>query len=98
MTGEWKKLHNEELNDLYCSLNIVRLFKSTSMRWAEHVARMERGEAYTGFWWGNLKVKNYLEDPGVDGRIIFRRILRKWNVGAQTGSSWLRIGTGGGHL
>ena len=98
MTGEWKKLHNEELNDLYCSPNIFRLSKSTRMRWAEHVARMGRGEAYTGFWCGNLKVKNCLEDPGVDGRIIFRRIFRKWNVGAQTGSSWLRIGTVGGHL
>ena len=37
-------------------------------------------------------------DPGVDGRIILRRIFRKWNVGIWTGSSWLRIGTGVGHL
>jgi hypothetical protein len=39
-----------------------------------------------------------LGDPGVDGRIIFRRIFRKWDVVAWTGSSWLRIGTGGRHL
>ena len=41
VTGEWRKLHNEELNDLYCSLSIVRMIKSRRMRWAGHVARME---------------------------------------------------------
>ena len=45
VTGEWKKLHNEELNDTNCSPNIVRVIKSRRMRWAGHVARMgeERG-------------------------------------------------------
>ena len=40
VTGEWKRLHNEELNDLYSSPNIVRVVKSRRMRWAGHVARM----------------------------------------------------------
>ena len=40
MTGEWRKLHNEELNDLYSLPNIVRVVKSRRMRWAGHVARM----------------------------------------------------------
>jgi hypothetical protein len=45
-----------------------------------------------------MKERDHLEEPGVDGRIILRWIFREWNVGALTGSSRLRIGTGGGHL
>jgi hypothetical protein len=48
--------------------------------------------------WGNLRERKQLEDPGVDRRIILRWIFRKWDVGEWTGSVWLRIGTGGGHL
>jgi len=40
VTGEWRRLHNEELNDLYPSPNIVRVIKSRKMRWAGHVARI----------------------------------------------------------
>ena len=71
VTGEWRKLHNEELNDAYSSPNIVLAIK-LRMRWAGHVAHMGegRGEAYTGFWWGNLREQDYLEDPGVDRRIV----------------------------
>ena len=44
VTGEWRKLHNEELNDLYCTSNIVRVIKSRRMIWAGHMARMEEGK------------------------------------------------------
>jgi hypothetical protein len=98
VTGEWRKLHNEELNDLYCSRNIVRMIKSRIMRWAEHVALMGEREVHTGLWWGIVRESDHLGKAGVDGRIILRRIIRKWDVGEWTGSTWLRMGTGGGHL
>jgi hypothetical protein len=81
VTREWSKPHVEELDDLYFSPNIARVIKSTRMRWAGHVACMGRREEYTGFWWGNLRERNRLELPGVDGRIILRWIFRKWNGG-----------------
>ena len=56
-----------------------------------------KGEEYTGVWWGNLRERD-MRDPSVDGRIILRWIIRKWDVRIWTGSSWLRIRTGGGHL
>ena len=57
VTGEWKKLHNEELNDLYSSPNIVRAIKSRKIRWAGHIARIreKRGvyRVFGGETWGN---------------------------------------------
>jgi hypothetical protein len=50
VTGECRRLHNEELNDLYASSNIIRVIKSRRMRWAGHVAVWGRGEVHTGFW------------------------------------------------
>jgi hypothetical protein len=47
VTGEWRKLHNEELRDLYSSPSIIRIIKSRRMRWAGHIARMgEKRDAY----------------------------------------------------
>jgi hypothetical protein len=84
VTGEWRKLHNEELNDLYSPTNIVRIIKSSRKRWACHVAHMgERG--IRGVGWGNLWERDHLGDPCLNGRIILRLICRKWGVSVLTG-------------
>jgi len=78
VTRESKKLHNEELNDLYSSPNIIWVIKSRRMKWAVHLACMgERKFAYR-ILIGKPEEKSHSEDPGVDGRIILRWILRKW--------------------
>jgi hypothetical protein len=73
--GSWRKLHNDELHDLYSSPNFVRVIKSRRMRWAGHVARMG-GEVFTGFWLGGPKARDHWEDLGVGGRITL-----KWTLG-----------------
>jgi len=98
VTGEWKKLHNEEHKDLYCSPNVVRVIKSRRMRWAGLVARMGEGRGVYRVLVGKPEGKRPLGNPGADGRIILRWIFGKWDVGVWTGSSWLRIGTVGRHL
>jgi hypothetical protein len=97
-TGEWRRLHNEELTDLYSSPNIIRVIKSRRLRWPGCVAHMRKREVHTGFWWGDLREGDHLGDPGVDGRIILKRIFKKCDGWAWTGLSWLRIGTGSGLL
>ena len=50
VTGEWRRLHKEELNDLYSSPNVVRVIKSRRIRWAGHVARMGEERGGVGSW------------------------------------------------
>jgi hypothetical protein len=70
VTGERRKLHEEETAHLYSSLNIVQVIKSRRMRWAGNVARMGgRGEVYTGFWWENLREGDHLEDLGINNQM-----------------------------
>jgi len=83
-----RKLHNEELNDLYSSSNIVRVIKPSKMGYIGDIACVGRGEAYTGFWLGNLTERDHMGDPDVDGRIILRWIFRKWGVG---GVDWVEL-------
>jgi hypothetical protein len=73
--GSCRKLHNDELHSLYSSPNIVRVIKSTRMRWAGHVARIRRGKVFTGFWLGSPKTKGHWEDLSVGGRIILKCTL-----------------------
>jgi hypothetical protein len=75
--GEWRRLYNEELNDMYPSPSIVRVIKSRRMRWAGMQHVWGRVKVYSGFRWGNLRERDHLADPGVDGRIILRLIFRK---------------------
>jgi hypothetical protein len=72
VTGEWRKIHNENIHDLYTSPDIFRAMKSKRMRWDGNVARMGIGEVYTGFWWGNLRERDHLKDSGLNGKIILR--------------------------
>ena len=96
--GEWRRLHNEELNDLYCSHNIVRVIKSRRMRWAGHVARMGEERGVYRVLVGKPEERRPLGDLGVEGWIILGRISRRWDVGIWTGLGWPRIETGGGRL
>jgi hypothetical protein len=68
VTGEWRKLHNQELNDMYSSPSILVI---KSRRWAEHVAHVGEGhvtrkeESRGVYRWGNLRERDHLEDPGM---------------------------------
>ena len=64
--GEWRRLHNEELNDLYTLPNILRVLKSRKMRWAGHVVRMGEGRWCIGSWWGNRRKGDHWGDLDVD--------------------------------
>ena len=94
VTGEWRKLHNEELNDLY-SPNIVRVIKSRRMRWVGHVARMREGRGVYRVLVGQPEGRRPLRRPRHRWEDNIRMDLRGMGCGCVwTGWSWLRIRTG----
>ena len=98
VTGEWKKLHNEELSDLYSSPIIVRVIKSRRTRWDGHVARMGKERGVYRFLVGKPEGRRTLGRRRRKWADNIRTISRRWDVCIWTGLGWPRIETGGGHL
>jgi hypothetical protein len=59
VTGEWRKLHNKELHDLFSSPSIIRIIKSRRMTWAVHVARMGRRGTSIDYWWESQRERDH---------------------------------------
>jgi hypothetical protein len=59
VTGEWRKLHNDELHDLYSSPSIIRIIKSRRMRWVDHVERMGRRGTRIDYWWESQRERDH---------------------------------------
>jgi hypothetical protein len=73
--GDWRKLHNEELHNLYGSSRIIRRMKSRKMRWVGHVARMGITAMHTGFWWESQTERDQIGRHKCRWDIIIRWIL-----------------------
>jgi hypothetical protein len=98
VTGEWRKLHNEELHDLYSPPNIVRVIKSRRMRWVGHVARMGEERCVYRVLVGKPEGKRTLGRPKRRWEDNIRMDLQEVRFGVWTGLGWLSIEAGGGHL
>jgi hypothetical protein len=84
VTGEWRKLHTEELCDFSSSPCIIRIIKSRRMRWAGHVARWGRRGTHIGYWWE----RDHLEDQDIGGWILERWDGMDWICLAQDRNRW----------
>jgi hypothetical protein len=98
VTGEWRKLHNEELHNLYSSPDIIRQVKSKRMRWAGHVARMGEERKVYNVLVGKLEGKRPPGRPRRRWEYGIRMDLREIGLGVWIGFDWLRTGTSGGLL
>jgi hypothetical protein len=96
VTGEWRRLHNGELNDLYSSPNIIRVIKSRRMGWAGHLARMGEGRGTYRILVGRPEGRRPLGRPRRRWEDNIKMDFQEVEWGTWTG--WLRIGTGGGLL
>jgi hypothetical protein len=76
-TGSCRELHNEELQNLYSSPNIIRMIKSRGMRWAGHVTRMGRRGMHIEYWWESHKEIDHYEDQDVGGWAILQWISER---------------------
>jgi hypothetical protein len=94
----WRKLHNNELHNLYSSQNIVRVIKSRKTRGRNMWHAWARVEVFTGFWLGGPKERDHWEDLGVSGRITLSWSLGRWGSMGRTGFRWLKIGSSGGRF
>jgi len=94
VTGEWRRLHIEELFDLYSSPNIIWVFKSRRMRWVGHVARMSDRRGAYRFLMGDMMERDHLKDLRIDGSVILKGAFKEWDGEMWTGIIWLRIGAG----
>jgi hypothetical protein len=79
--GKKRRLYDEELYDLYPSLNTIRMIKLGKMRLGGHLALLGRRDMHTGFWWENPRKKYHLKDERINGRIILKYIFNKWDRG-----------------
>jgi hypothetical protein len=95
LTGEWRKLHNEILHNLYSSPDIIKQVKSRWMRWAGHVARIGEERKVYKVLVGKPEGKRWLERPWRRWQDGIRMDLRKIGVGVWIGFDWLRTGIGG---
>jgi hypothetical protein len=98
VTVECRILHNEELNDLYSSPTIVRVIKSRRIKWTGHVARMGEMKGVYRVLVGKPEGKRPFGRPRCRWEDNIKMDLQEVGWGIWTGSSWLRIGTGGRHL
>jgi hypothetical protein len=73
--GEWRKLHSEELHNMYSSARVIRIIKSRRMRWTRNVARMGEKRNAVGCWWKNQKERGRYENQDVGVWIILGWIL-----------------------